>query len=137
MIQILVGHDLHWRKVICRYCDAFYGWMKKVQWIPLSRVRQVEASALRRPNRVRTRHLTGGRWIRTSSSATNSQRLGSRSTQWCGLDRSDPRTTQGRPAGIVDLGRTSDHQLASDTAYIHLEIEPLHRRAREMPPQPI
>src|SRR6202040_1041757 len=44
-------------------------------------------------------------------------------------------TTQGRPAGIVDLGRTSDHQLASDTAYIHLEIEPLHRRAREMPRQ--
>ena len=43
--------------------------------------------------------------------------------------------TQGRPAGIVDLGRTSDHQLASDTAYIHLEIEPLHRRAREMPRQ--
>src|SRR6202048_3627909 len=43
--------------------------------------------------------------------------------------------TQGRPAGIVDLGRTSDHQLASDTAYIHLKIEPLHRRAREMPRQ--
>src|SRR6202048_2466199 len=43
--------------------------------------------------------------------------------------------TQRRPAGIVDLGRTSDHELASDTAYIHLEIEPLHRRAREMPRQ--
>jgi hypothetical protein len=44
---------------------------------------------------VRTRLSPGGRWIRTSSSATNSQRLGSRSTQWCGLDRSDPRTTRG------------------------------------------
>ena len=29
MIQIRAGHDLPWRKVICRYCDAFYGWMKE------------------------------------------------------------------------------------------------------------
>jgi len=43
--------------------------------------------------------------------------------------------TQGRYGGIVDLGGTSDHQLASDTAYVHLEFEPLHRRAREMPRQ--
>src|ERR1700730_17457292 len=61
----------------------------------------------------------------------NSQRLGSRSTNGAG----STGPTQGRPAGIVDVGRTSDHQLARDTAYIHLEIEPLHRRAREMPRQ--
>jgi hypothetical protein len=49
----------------------------------------------RHRGQVRSGLSPGGRWIRTSSSATNSQRLGSRSTQWCGLDRSDPRTTRG------------------------------------------
>jgi hypothetical protein len=29
MVQILVAHDLTLRKVICLYCDAFYGWMKQ------------------------------------------------------------------------------------------------------------
>ena len=29
----------------------------------------------------------------------------------------------------------SDHQFAGDAAYINLEIEALHRRAREMPDQ--
>ena len=34
------------------------------------------------------------------------------------------------------VGRSaSDHQFVRDPAYIHLEIEALHRRAREMPSQ--
>src|SRR4029077_5705359 len=45
---------------------------------------------LRKRLRKRDRLSAGGRWIRTIGTATNRQRLGSRATQWCGLDRSDP-----------------------------------------------
>jgi hypothetical protein len=35
---------------------------------------------------------------------------------------------------FFDVGRgASDHEFVGDAAYIHLEIEALHRRAREMP----
>jgi hypothetical protein len=51
------------------------------------------------------------------------------------MDAGSTGPTQGRHEGIVDLGGTSDYQLASDTAYVHLEFEPLRRRAREMPRQ--
>src|SRR6266478_2666290 len=40
------------------------------------------------------------------------------------------------PPGLqfFDVGRgASDHEFVGDAAYIHLEIEALHRRAREMP----
>jgi hypothetical protein len=37
---------------------------------------------------------------------------------------------------FFDVGcSASDHQLVGDAAYIHLEIEALHRRARKMPGQ--
>src|SRR6266481_5419633 len=37
---------------------------------------------------------------------------------------------------FFDVGRSaSDHEFVGDAAYIHLEIEALHRRAREMPRQ--
>ena len=40
------------------------------------------------------------------------------------------------PAVIFDFeSRASDREFVDDAAYIHLEIEALHRRAREMPGQ--
>src|SRR4029077_17434227 len=37
---------------------------------------------------------------------------------------------------FFDVGRgASDHEFVGDAAYIHLEIEALHRRARDMPGQ--
>ena len=40
------------------------------------------------------------------------------------------------PPGLqfLDVGRgASDHEFVGDAAHVHLEIETLHRRAREMP----
>src|SRR6516225_2733530 len=45
------------------------------------------------------------------------------------------RQTIGSSAAEQPANAASDHEFVGDPAYIHLEIEALHRRAREMPRQ--